>query len=71
MIDFREQEDLSAARSYASKAIQADPDDIPLKYEYADLCLNAGKYREAAETYGQIFRRCPERVEALKWGIEV
>lgn len=71
MIDFREQEDLSAARSYASKAIQADPDDIPLKYEYADLCLNAGKYKEAAETYGQIFRRCPERVEALKWGIEV
>ncbi|XP_010476925.1 PREDICTED: general transcription factor 3C polypeptide 3 [Camelina sativa] len=67
---FREQEDMSAARSYASKAIQADPEDIPLKYEYADLCLKAGKYREAAETYEQIFRRCPERVEALKWGIE-
>ncbi|XP_020867107.1 general transcription factor 3C polypeptide 3 isoform X2 [Arabidopsis lyrata subsp. lyrata] len=67
---FKEQEDMAVARSYASKAIQADPDDIPLKYEYADLCLNAGKYREAAETYEQIFRRCPERIETLKWGIE-
>lgn len=60
-----------AARNYAYKAIQADPDDIPLKYDYADLCLNAGKYKEAAETYEQIFCRCPEKTEALKWGIEV
>ncbi|ESQ35030.1 hypothetical protein EUTSA_v10006758mg [Eutrema salsugineum] len=67
---FKEQEDLLSARSYASKAIQADPDDIPLKYEYADLCLNAEKYKDAAETYEQIFRRYPERIEALKWGIE-
>ncbi|KAL1224087.1 hypothetical protein V5N11_031233 [Cardamine amara subsp. amara] len=67
---FKEQEDMSAARSCASKAIQADPDDLPLKYEYAGLCLNAGKYREAAETYEQIFRRCPETIEPLKWGTE-
>jgi general transcription factor 3C polypeptide 3 (transcription factor C subunit 4) len=70
MIDSREQENISVARSYASKAIQADPDDIPLKYEYADICLNTGKYREAAETFEQIFRRCPERIEALKWGVQ-
>ncbi|CAA7056597.1 unnamed protein product, partial [Microthlaspi erraticum] len=67
---FKEQEDMLAARNYASKAIQADPDDIPLKYEYADLCLNAGKYKDAAETFEQIFCRCPERTEALKWAIE-
>ncbi|AAF99810.1 Unknown protein [Arabidopsis thaliana] len=67
---FKEQENISVARSYASKAIQADPDDIPLKYEYADICLNTGKYREAAETFEQIFRRCPERIEALKWGVQ-
>ncbi|CAF1926458.1 BnaC05g50020D [Brassica napus] len=63
----KEQGDLSA-RSYASKAVQADPENFPLKYEYADLCLNAGKYKEAAETYEQIFRRYPERIEVLDWG---
>ncbi|CAN8292814.1 unnamed protein product [Cochlearia groenlandica] len=66
---FKEQDDPSA-RSYASKAMQADPDDIPLKYEYADLSLNAGKFKDAAETYEQIFHRCPERIEALKWAVE-
>ncbi|KAF8102512.1 hypothetical protein N665_0198s0212 [Sinapis alba] len=66
----KEQGDRLLATSYASKAIQADPEDIRLKYEYADLCLNAGKYKEAAETYEQIFRRYPERIALLKWGTE-
>ncbi|XP_010531166.1 PREDICTED: general transcription factor 3C polypeptide 3 [Tarenaya hassleriana] len=64
---FKEQGDMSSARTYASKAIQADPEDISLKFEYATLCLNAGKVREAAESYEQIFRQCPNSVDALKW----
>ena len=54
-----------------SKAVQADPEDIDLKYEYADLCLSAGIYKEAAETYEKIFRRHPEIIEPLKRGTEV
>lgn len=59
------------ASDYVSKAVQADPEDIDLKYEYADLCLSAGKYKEAAETYEKIFRRRPEMIEPLKRGTEV
>ncbi|KAL0744815.1 hypothetical protein Bca101_101641 [Brassica carinata] len=55
---------------YVSKAVQADPEDIDLKYEYADLCLSAGIYKEAAETYEKIFRRHPEIIEPLKRGTE-
>ncbi|KAF2569180.1 hypothetical protein F2Q68_00023659 [Brassica cretica] len=58
------------ASDYVSKAVQADPEDIDLKYEYADLCLSAGKYKEAAETYEKIFRRHPEIIEPLKRGTE-
>ncbi|KAG2290438.1 hypothetical protein Bca52824_050042 [Brassica carinata] len=50
--------------------VQADPEDIDLKYEYADLCLSAGIYKEAAETYEKIFRRHPEIIEPLKRGTE-
>lgn len=72
LIDFREQGDMKLARNYASKAIQADPENESLRYEYADLCVRAGRYKEAAETYEQIFRRWPnKRIEPLKWGTEV
>lgn len=66
-----EQGDMKFARIYASKAIQADPENESLRYEYADLCVRAGRYKEAAETYEQIFRRWPnKRIEPLKWGTE-
>ncbi|CAF1797836.1 unnamed protein product [Brassica napus] len=66
----REQGNMVLASDYVSKAVQADPEDIDLKYEYADLCLSAGKYKEAAETYEKIFRRHPEIIEPLKRGTE-
>ncbi|WZZ47947.1 hypothetical protein YC2023_048054 [Brassica napus] len=66
----KEQGNMVLASDYVSKAVQADPEDIDLKYEYADLCLSAGKYKEAAETYEKIFRRHPEIIEPLKRGTE-
>uniref|UniRef100_A0A0D3BNL3 Uncharacterized protein n=1 Tax=Brassica oleracea var. oleracea TaxID=109376 RepID=A0A0D3BNL3_BRAOL len=66
----REQGNMVLASDYVSKAVQADPEDIDLKYEYADLCLSAGKYKEAAETYEKIFRRHPDIIEPLKRGTE-
>ncbi|KAH0881820.1 hypothetical protein HID58_057916 [Brassica napus] len=65
-----EQGNMVLASDYVSKAVQADPEDIDLKYEYADLCLSAGKYKEAAETYEKIFRRHPDIIEPLKRGTE-
>ncbi|CAH8381300.1 unnamed protein product [Eruca vesicaria subsp. sativa] len=65
---FKEQQNMLLARHYASKAIRAEPEDILLKDEYANLCVSAGIYKEAAETYEQIFRRDPERIELLKLG---
>ncbi|CAH8392851.1 unnamed protein product [Eruca vesicaria subsp. sativa] len=64
----KEQGDMSLARKYASKAVKADPEDMSLKNEYVELCLSAGKYKEAAETYEKIFRRHPEIIEPLKLG---
>ncbi|XP_048610613.1 uncharacterized protein LOC125575445 [Brassica napus] len=66
----KEQGNMVLASDYVSKAVQADPEDIDLKYEYADLCLSAGKYKEAAETYEKIFRRHPDIIEPLKRGTE-
>ncbi|CAN6831904.1 unnamed protein product [Brassica oleracea] len=66
----KEQGNMVLASDYVSKAVQADPEDIDLKYEYADLCISAGKYKEAAETYEKIFRRHPEIIEPLKRGTE-
>ncbi|CAH8386984.1 unnamed protein product [Eruca vesicaria subsp. sativa] len=64
----KEQGNMVLARYYASKAVKADPEDMDLRYEYVELCLSAGEYKEAAKTYEKIFRRHPEIIEPLKSG---
>ncbi|XP_021733713.1 general transcription factor 3C polypeptide 3-like [Chenopodium quinoa] len=49
-----------------SKAITADPADITLRYHRASLCMEAGDFLKAAESYDQIVQICPDNVEALK-----
>jgi general transcription factor 3C polypeptide 3 (transcription factor C subunit 4) len=47
------------------KAISADPEDVSLRREHAELNSEIGEYGKAAESYKQIFHLDPQNVEAL------
>ncbi|GAB4839589.1 hypothetical protein Ancab_029112 [Ancistrocladus abbreviatus] len=64
-----EQGNIGQAWYCLTKAINADPGDAALKYHRASLYVDIGDHQKAAEAYEQIFRLCPDNVEALKKAI--
>lgn len=54
-----------------SKAIQADPEDINLRFHRALLYVELGDNRKAAESYEQILRLCPENFEVLRTALQL
>ncbi|KAM7474094.1 hypothetical protein LguiB_021337 [Lonicera macranthoides] len=47
------------------RAISAEPEDVSLRLEQAELYHEVGEHKKAAESYEQISRLCPENVGAL------
>lgn len=66
-----EQGNIGQASYCLSKAINADPKDITLRLYRASIHVELGDYQKAAESYEQIYRLSPDKIEALKMGAKL
>ncbi|KAL2539019.1 tetratricopeptide repeat (TPR)-containing protein [Forsythia ovata] len=61
-----EQDNKRQANYCLTKAITADPEDLNLQIHRASIYVELGEYHKAAESYEQISRLCPDKIEELK-----
>lgn len=67
----RKKEDAALARHCVLKAMRADPEDVGLKFDCANIYRALRDYQKAAEIYEQIVRIYPSNIVARKAAAQV
>lgn len=71
IIFVRKKEDAALARHCVLKAMRADPEDVGLKFDCANIYRALRDYQKAGEIYEQIVRIYPSNIVARKAAAQV
>ncbi|RMF75818.1 MAG: tetratricopeptide repeat protein [Planctomycetota bacterium] len=63
---FNRQGDPQLYRAFLARAIARTPDDVRLKYEYAEALWEAGQRDEAARWYRRVLEQSPDHPQAVR-----